>query len=70
MYASYNGNKNIVKLLLNKSANVNKTDRDGNSALSLANKQGHIDIIELLTKHSKWYSQNLEWETAWEPKTL
>jgi cytohesin len=45
-----NEDKDMVELLLAKGANVNATEK-GQTAMSLAKKKGHSEIVELLRKH-------------------
>ena len=46
--AARNGNIKIVRLLLDKGADVNAKDRSGKTAMILAAKNGHADIVRLL----------------------
>ncbi len=46
--ASQNGHSDIVKILIQAGADVNKTREDGMSALSMATMKGHINVAELL----------------------
>jgi ankyrin repeat protein len=46
--ASYKGNTEIVRLLLENGANPNKVNRYKYTALSLASQNGHIEIVRLL----------------------
>jgi ankyrin repeat protein len=48
MKAARNGNKNIVQLLINKGADVNAKSKNGNTALTQALIENHIDIEQLL----------------------
>ncbi len=43
-----NGHKDIVRLLLGYGADVNEANNEGETALTLATKSGHSDIVELL----------------------
>ncbi len=43
------GHVNVVALLLNFGADIAKRDRDGRSALDVAQKQGHTKIVNLLS---------------------
>jgi ankyrin repeat protein len=45
------GRTKVVKLLLEKGADVNAKDHWGNTALVLASKKGHGQIVELLKAH-------------------
>lgn len=43
------GYANIVKLLINKGANVNECNPpDGSSPLFIASQKGHVEVVELL----------------------
>lgn len=48
MSASYNGHLEIVKKFIKAKANLIKKDNYGNTALSLANEYGHLEITEEL----------------------
>ena len=49
MNASNNGHTEVVKLLLQvKGIDVNKQDKDGDTALKCASKEGHTEIAKLL----------------------
>ncbi len=47
-YAVYKGHLEIVKLLLEKGANVNAKDKYGDTPLLRATKQRHLEIVKLL----------------------
>jgi ankyrin repeat protein len=47
-YAAYDGNIEVVKLLIKKGAYVNATDYDGYTPLHKAAFKGHIEIVKLL----------------------
>ena len=51
MYAAENGNKDIVKLLIDKGANVNKQDKNGKTPLMYAVVKGNKDIVKLLIEN-------------------
>jgi ankyrin repeat protein len=51
MYASQKGYAEIVKLLIEKGANVNAKDDRGFTALMLASQNGHKEIVELLKSY-------------------
>ena len=54
MFASRNGKTELVNYLLSKKADVNIKAKDGATALSLAKKKNHEDIIEaLMSKGAK-----------------
>ncbi|KAF5836740.1 ankyrin repeat-containing domain protein [Dunaliella salina] len=46
--ASFNGQKEVVHLLLNKGAAVDKADKEGFTPLSVASLNGHLDVACLL----------------------
>jgi ankyrin repeat protein len=46
--AAASGHAEIVEILLREGANVEATNRDGNTALILAERSGYADIVELL----------------------
>ena len=46
--ASENGHLNVVKILLANDANVNASTIDGETALQVAEFQGHTDIVQML----------------------
>ena len=48
MHAAFHGHADIVKLLLEKGANAKATEKNGMSALQLAEKNGHTDIANML----------------------
>jgi ankyrin repeat protein len=48
MYAAYLGNLALVNLLLERSAQVSYQDKDGETALTIAQTQGHQQIIDRL----------------------
>lgn len=52
-YASMNGYINMVRFLIDKGADVTCQGKDGVTALSLAENEGHKDIADLLRKHMK-----------------
>ncbi len=49
--ASSNGDREIVKFLLSKNANINAKDKSGRTALRTAAEYGHPEIVELLRSH-------------------
>jgi len=51
MTASSKGNDNIVKLLLGKGADVNAKAKDGWTALMIASRKGHQEVVNLLKAH-------------------
>jgi len=45
------GQADIVELLVAKGADVTAKDRQGRTALTIAERKGHTEIVELLRKH-------------------
>ena len=41
----------VVKLLIEKGADINARDNSGRTALMIASKNGHTQIVELLKAH-------------------
>jgi ankyrin repeat protein len=54
--ASYMGHKNIVSLFIAHNVNVNRTDKDGRTALFSACTSGHADIAHLLLRYGADHS--------------
>lgn len=48
--AAQNGHKEIVEYLLDHGADKTLTDADGDTALTVAQKMGHTEIIKLLSR--------------------
>lgn len=48
MHAAFHGHRGLVIFLLDKGANVNAHDATGLTALSLATRSGHTDIVNIL----------------------
>eukprot|EP00054_Salpingoeca_dolichothecata_P010551 m.58832 g.58832 ORF g.58832 m.58832 type:complete len:336 (-) comp19049_c0_seq2:120-1127(-) len=46
--ASYHGAPAVVKVLLQSGANVNATDKTGNTALSQASQTNHLEVVKIL----------------------
>lgn len=53
MLASSNGNKELVKLLIENNANLNMEDKDGDEAFDHAENKGHDDIVAMLFEAEK-----------------
>ena len=51
IFASMEGNKDIVEFLIEKGADVNQKDNDGNTALIVASEGGYEEIVELLIQN-------------------
>ena len=49
--ASKQGNVEVVKLLIEKGAEVNRTDEFGRTALMLASKEGRVEVMRLLIEN-------------------
>ena len=49
--ASENGSPEIVQMLLNQGADVNRRDYDNQTALMKATKEGHTEIVRILLEH-------------------
>ena len=50
LFATVNGNKDLVEYLIKHGANVNHTSDEGSTALSLAKQEKYKEIVELLKK--------------------
>ena len=48
MWASLGDNVNVVKWLLEKGADINAKNKDGETASMMASKKGHQDVVNLL----------------------
>ena len=46
--AARNGHQDVVKLLLDKGAEPNMADQNGDTALGYAARGGHKDVVQLL----------------------
>ena len=65
IYASENGHKEVVEVLLDNGADVNAYNNYGNTALMMASSKGHIKIVEmLLEKEADLDAKNNDGETA------
>jgi len=51
MYAATNGHTDVVKVLLDKGANVNVIGEDGETALMYAKEGNYTKIIEMLKQY-------------------
>jgi ankyrin repeat protein len=51
MAACQEGHLDIVKLLIEKGADVKAKDNSGSTALMIASKNGHTQIVEFLKAH-------------------
>ncbi len=49
MHAAFRNRPAMVRLLIERGADIGYTDKNGNSALSLAQERGHTEIVALLT---------------------
>lgn len=58
MQASNSGWAAVVKILLQASADMDLVDKDGATALSLAEKSKHSDVVEMLAKFDQKQRQN------------
>ena len=60
MFASFNGHKDIVKLLLDNKENINAKNNYGSTALTHASINGYTDIVNLLrTEHIRLIKDNI-----------
>ena len=60
-FASVNSHTGIVRLLLDRGADVNEPDNIWNKALHCASSSGHIDIVKLLLDSGAWVNTNNKW---------
>ena len=64
----------IIKELINKGANIEFPDNDGNTPLLLAAKEGRVDIIKLLITYKvdneALDDKNMNWEKAYRKKRM
>jgi len=51
LFATVNGDRNLVEYLILNGANVNHTSDEGQTALALARQEKYEDIVRLLRKH-------------------
>jgi ankyrin repeat protein len=52
-FASENGRESVVRLLLDRGADVGERDGEGKTALLLAGQQGHEDVVQLLVEAAR-----------------
>lgn len=65
MEASVRGNLEVMKLLIERGADINLTDKDGWTALMGATVQGHLESVSLLLKQgAEVNTRNQDGETA------
>ena len=57
MHATYGGQAEVVRLLLDHDADVDALGKDGKSALHIASNEGNSQIVELLLKKVKKFSE-------------
>lgn len=50
-YAAFNNHPQVVEYLIKKGANINARTETGATALFLASRYGHIEVVKLLLKH-------------------
>ena len=55
-----NGHVIVVRLLLERGANPNITNAQGQTLLELANERGHTDVVKLLMNYSESTESSLE----------
>ncbi|NNG26051.1 MAG: ankyrin repeat domain-containing protein, partial [Ignavibacteriaceae bacterium] len=51
LFATVNGDRNLVEYLILNGANVNHSSDEGQTALALARQEKYEDIVRLLRKH-------------------
>lgn len=51
MHAAFRGRVEVVRLLLDRGADVTREDLDSFTAITLAAREGHWEIVKLLTDH-------------------
>jgi len=49
--AAYNGNKEIVEILISGGADVNVKNNDGKTPLTIAGEEGYTEIVNLLLEN-------------------
>ena len=54
--ACFVGDTEVVKILLEKGAKINKLDANGQNCLDIAIAQKHSDVIKALLTNEKWKS--------------
>jgi ankyrin repeat protein len=61
--AAYNGNLVTVRKLLDEAVDPNVCDQWGRTALSLAAKQGHIQVVKALLAGGAWVDPHEDYDT-------
>jgi ankyrin repeat protein len=54
MYAAEFGHLAVAKILVEAGADLNVRDGDRETALGIARRRGHLDIVRLLTDQRAW----------------
>lgn len=62
MEASKIGNLNIVKILVQKGANINQVDYHGVNALYLARREKHFQVEKFLLKNGAQGDDSIAWK--------
>ncbi len=58
MIASENGHSNVIKVLIEKGAQVNMQNNDGLSALMIASENGHSNVVKVLIEKGAQLSEH------------